>query len=269
MNQRAWAGLLVGGLFSTLLGCGTGSDAAGAGGGAGAGADAGANSSGAGGGSSAGESSAGVGGTCVDGVTNPPVAALISDFSDAAPDSANPGEYLYGGGDATRVQGGTKRFSNPASTPGTLNVSEGALGFSATVSAPDAAAGANHFPFNGFVLYFEGPACVDGSAYTGVSFALAGDLGTCTLLFSFAYAEDLAAGVEPTRGLCTDSNCYPSEYAIDISTTSVNFADAQSVPGMPVSPVNTEKLVGVQWELVPSGDTACTAAFTVADVKFQ
>jgi len=150
-----------------------------------------------------------------------------------------------------------------------LSLDGGTLGFTAIVSAPDPAAGPNHFPFNGFALYFNGPACVDASAYTGVSFALTGDLGGCTLLFSFSYADDLAASVEPTRGLCTDSNCYPSEYAIDVSATSVNFSDAQSVPGMPVSPVNIQKLIGVQWELVPPGDTSCTASFTVADVKFQ
>jgi hypothetical protein len=270
MNDRVnWAGLLACVLVSTLLGCGTGSDDSVAGSGGGAGTSSSGAGGGSSGGASAGDSSAGVGGTCIEGATNPPVSALISDFSDAVPDPLHPGEYLFGGNDASRVQGGTIRFANPASTPGTLHVSGGALGFSATVSAPDPDAGPNHFPFNGFALYVAGPACVDASAYTGVSFSLAGDLGSCTLLLSFSYAEDVAVTADPFRGSCTDSNCYPSEYAIDISTTSVNFADAQSVPGMPVSPVDTQQLVGVQWELVPPGDTSCSAAFTLSNVKFQ
>jgi hypothetical protein len=262
MNRRvSWLGLVVCGLVSTLLGCGKGTDDAGAGGAPNGGAS---GASAAGG--SAGASTP-IEETCRGGVTTPPASALITDFSDAAPDPAHAGEYRFGGLAASRVQGGTVRFANPASTKGTLSLSAGKLGFSATVSAPTAA-GPDQFPFNGFALVIDGPACVDASAYTGVSFELAGDLGECILYLSFAYADDLATSADPTRGLCSGT-CYPSEYAITTSTTSVSFADAQTVPGVPVAPINTSELVGVQWQVVSTGTTSCSASFTVANVRFE
>ncbi len=259
MNRRvSWLGLVVYGLLSTLLGCGKGSDDAGAGGASSAGASAGGGSAGA---------STPLEETCRGGVTTPPVAALITDFSDAAPDPAHAGDYRFGGVDASRVQGFTTRYSNTPSDKGTLSLAEGKLGFSATVTAPTAS-GPGEFPFSGFALVVDGPACVDASAYTGVSFELAGDLGDCILYLSFAYADDLATSADPNRGLCSGT-CYPSEYAITTSDTSVNFADAQTVPGVPVAPISTSKLVGVQWQVVSTGTTSCTAAFTVANVRFE
>jgi hypothetical protein len=259
MNGRvSWLGLVVCGLVSTMLDCGTGSDDGGAGGTSNGGA------SGAGG--SAGASTP-IEDTCRGGVTTPPVSALITDFSDATPDSAHAGEFRFGGLDASRVQGGTVQFANATSKRGTLALSEGKLSFSATVAAP-AASGPDEFPYNGFALVIDGPACVDASAYTGVSFELDGDLGECILYLSFAYADDLATSADPFRGLCSGT-CYPSEYAITTSTTSVSFADAQTVPGVPVAPISTSKLVGVQWQVVSTGTTSCTAAFTVANVRFE
>lgn len=262
MNRRvSWLGLVVCGLASTMLGCGKGTDDAGAGGASNGGAS----------GASAGGGSAGasipIEDTCRGGVTTPPVAALLTDFSDAAPDPAHAGDYRFGGVDASRVQGGTVRFSDTPNNKGTLNLSEGTLGFSATVAAPTAS-GPGEFPYSGFALVVDGPACVDASAYTGVSFELAGDLGDCILYLSFAYADDLATTADPARGLCSGT-CYPSEYAITTSDTSVSFADAQTVPGVPVAPINTSKLVGVQWQVVSTGTTSCTAEFTVANVRFE
>jgi hypothetical protein len=262
MNRRvSWLGLVVCGLVSTMLGCEKGTDDAGTGGTANGGA------SGVSAGGGAAGASLPIEETCRGGVTTPPVSALITDFSDAAPDPEHAGEHRFGGLDTSRVQGGTVQFFNAASKKGTLSLSEGKLGFSATVSAP-AVSGPDQFPFNGFALVIDGPACVDASAYTGVSFELAGDLGECILYLSFAYADDLASSADPTRGLCSGT-CYPSEYAITTDTTSVSFADAQTVPGVPVAPISTSKLVGVQWQVVSTGTTSCTAAFTVANVRFE
>ena len=241
-----------------MVGCCTGSDDDGASNGGASGASAGGGSAGA---------STPIEDTCRGGVTPPPVSALLTDFSDAMPDAAHAGEYRFGGLDATRVQGGTTRFSNAASNKGTLNLSAGKLGFSAMVAAP-AASGPGQFPYSGFVLSVDGPACVDASAYKGVSFQLTGDLGECILYLSFAYADDLATTADEARGLCSGT-CYPSQYAITTSTTSVNFADAQTVPGVPVAPINTSKLIGVQWQVVSTGTTSCAASFTVANVRFE
>lgn len=245
---------------SAALGCSTGTDS-GAGGSGGTSGSA----NNAGGSSTGGASGAG---TCASGVTHPPAAALITDFSDAVPDPANEGQFLFGGGDATRMQGGISTFANPASTKGTLSVENDTLTFAATVS--DAAeSGPDQYPFNGFVLYFAGPACVDGSAYDGVTFELGGDLGDCVLHFSFSYAQNFAQSVDADRGLCTESNCYPAEYEVPLSTTYVNFADDAPIAGVPVGAVDPKKLVGVQWQLVPSTGTSCTATLTVSNVKFK
>jgi hypothetical protein len=260
--------LLVCGLISGVLGCGTGSDAVAAGGSgttatgsSGAGA-----SSVAAGASSGGDSGSGAG-NCIDGATQPPVAALITDFSDAVPDPANPGEFRFGGNVATHIQGGTTTFSNPASTKGSLSVSDGALSFSATLSAPTAS-GADQFPYNGFVLSIDGHACVDASAYSSVSFTLSGTLGDCILYFSFAYSDDLASAADPNRGLCSGT-CYPAEFQIASASTSVSFTETPTVPGTPLATVDSAKLVGVQWQLAPFGATSCTANFTVDDVMFE
>jgi hypothetical protein len=265
MSRRVgWLGLIVCGLVSTMLGCGKGTDDAGAGGTSNGGAS-GASGASAGGGSAG--ASLPIEETCRGGVTTPPLSALLTDFSDAAPDPAHAGDYRFGGLDASRVQGSTVRFSNTPSDKGTLSLSAGKLGFSTTVTAPTAA-GPGEFPYSGFALVIDGPACVDASAYTGISFELEGDLGECILYLSFAYADDLATSADPNRGLCSGT-CYPSEFAITTDTTSVSFADAQTVPGVPVAPINTPKLVGVQWQVVSTGTTSCAAAFTVAKVRFE
>ena len=264
-RRVSWLGLVGCGLVSMMLGCGKGSDDVASNGGS-SGASAG--DAGAEGGAAGASTPIPIEDTCRGGVTTPPVAALITDFSDAAADPAHAGDYRFGGDDASRVQGFTVRFSNTPRDKGTLSLSDGKLAFSATVTAPTAS-GPGEFPYSGFALVIDGPACVDASAYTGVSFELAGDLGECILYLSFAYADDLATSADANRGLCTDSNCYPSEYAITTSDTSVHFADAQTVPGLPISPIDTSKLVGVQWQLASTGTTSCTAAFTVANVKFE
>jgi hypothetical protein len=275
-NLIAGGALLMCGLASVAVGCGgsTASDGAAASAGNAASAGSSAAGDGTGGGSAGSHADAGsaqggsnVAATCVSGATKPPVSELITDFSDAAPDPANPGEFRFGGGDAARVQGSSSRFANPASTKGTLSIGDGALSFAATVSAPSAS-GPDQFPFNGVVLQIDGAACIDASAYSGVSFTLSGDLGTCNLTLAFPTADDLDSMIDPARGLCSGS-CYPSQFTLSSTSTSVSFTATPVVPGMPVSAVDKAKLLGVQWALVPSGTTSCTASFTIDDVKFE
>jgi hypothetical protein len=279
MNYRtSRATLLVCGVAAAQVGCGSGSQApnsVGQGGASGSSGIGGASANGGGNSASSGASASNGGGgaggsgaaTCASGATKPPVSALITDFSDAAPDPANAGEFRFGAGTAARVQGGTTIFSNPASTPGVLSLSGGALSFSATVSAP-AASGADEYPFNGFVLYIDGPACVDASAYSGMSFTLSGTLGTCNLTLAFAYADDLAATSDANRGLCSGT-CYPAQYSVTTSFTAVDFGATPTVVGMPVPKVDQAKLLGVQWQLEPSGTASCTGNFTVDNVMFK
>jgi hypothetical protein len=201
-------------------------------------------------------------------LTTAPVAPLITDFSDAIPDTTKVGEYRFGGGMATRVQGGTSRFANPASTPGTYTLGTNALTFTATVSAPTTS-GADQYPYNGFVVYIDGPACTDASAYAGVSFTLSGTLTGCNLVFAFGFSEDLAQSSDSSRGTCTGSSCYPSQYMLTTSSTSVQFTGTQVNAGMPTAAVDKAKLTGVQFQLAPTGTTSCMGSITVTDIKFM
>ena len=131
-----------------------------------------------------------------------------------------------------------------------------------------AAPGATTDPANawqgvGMVL----PGCIDASAYTGVRFTIAGDLGTCSIGFVAVPTEKNA---DEFGGACTLDSCFsPASAPLPIGTSTVHFADL--VGGSPDGPVDPARLMGVQWQLqVPSdGVTApCTASFTITDVAF-
>jgi hypothetical protein len=203
---------------------------------------------------------------CTAGATVAPVSPLITDFSDAVPDPVAPGEFRFGGTTPSRVHGGTARFQDSGSARATLAVANNAMTFAATVSAGTTA---NPYPYNGFSLYIDGPACVDASAYTRVSFILTGSPGTCSIRFNFSYAEDLDNASDPPRGLCTAGTCFSPQYAITTSTTSVAFSDPPSVAGMPNPAPSRAKLAGVGFELVSANNTGCSGSITVTNVRFQ
>ena len=180
------------------------------------------------------------------------------------------GDYRFGGPSPSRVHGGTARFQNPASPRGTLALSNNALTFSATVSGAGAAGSADQYPYNGFSLYTDGPACLDATGYSRVSFIVTGNLGACTLQFAFSYAEDVAPGSDPERGTCTTAaSCFSAQYMITTSTTSVAFTDTPTVLGVPLATPDKAKLTGVNFELLSPTNTGCTGSVTVTNVRFQ
>jgi hypothetical protein len=196
--------------------------------------------------------------TCIDGATLPPVEALITDFSDAVPDPASPGQFKFGGGTATRVQGGTSEFADTTETKATLAIANGALSVAASSKGS----------YTGVVLYMNGPACVDGSAYTGVQFDLSGSLGSCVLSFGFAFADDLSAASDSQRGICAATNCYgPSVVVTSMGTIKEPYTAVTG--GSPDMGVDRQKLTGVQWQLQsPAAGTTCAANFTLDNVSF-
>ena len=207
---------------------------------------------------------------CKGGVTTPPAADLITDFSDAV--QADGGTSITFGTSAT-VQGGIATFQNPASSPGTARVVSGALTYSATVSAPGTGSG-DAYPYSGFAVYMNGPACIDGSAYTGVQFTISGDLGTCGLVFSFNDAEH---GVETTSSTgevraTGPSGSYSPQKAVTVSSTAatvmVKFTDPTG--GSPATAVDPMNLTAVQFQLTNSNTAtaSCMGTITVDDIKF-
>jgi hypothetical protein len=202
--------------------------------------------------------------TCLQGASSPPAAALITDFSDAAPDPINSGQFRYG--QSGGVTGGTATYAS--GTPGTLTLSGGALTYTATVEAPH---GTDVYPYNGFTVFIDGPACTDASAYIGVAFTMS-VAGDCKNLFMFADSDHLTPTNDPVRGSCAadPSQCYASQFVVSSSTTSVGFYATPAVTGMPKSAVDAAKLTGIQWQFsTPDGlPTACTGSITVDNIHF-
>jgi hypothetical protein len=120
--------------------------------------------------------------------------------------------------------------------------------------------------FVGFGLGFGNPSCVDASAYTGVQFTVAGDLGTCQLLLQVIPSENNSVPF----GACTGTSCFgPFSGPLTTGTTVVHFSDMSA--GMPLSTLDPAALNDIAWNLnVPTdGVTApCMASFTVSDVSF-
>ena len=281
-RQRAFVGLI--GLVSAGLlsvGCSSSSNSSGTGGSNGSGGSHAGGSTGTGGsgnssgtGGSGGGASANACGPAGTGTTMAPAADLITDFSDASTVDGGTG-ITYG--TTGKVQGGVVTFQNPASTAGTATVTGGALTFTATVSM--AGNGADAYPYSGFVVYINGPSCVDASQYTGVSFSIKGDPGTCGLVFSFNDAEHGVATTDPKGEVRATgpSGSYAPQKTLTItssaSTVMVPFNDptlANGSPPVTTNPVDAHNLTGVQWQFTNTSTStaSCMGSITVDNVMF-
>ena len=161
---------------------------------------------------------------CVMGLSLPPSTPLITDFSDAAPNGTT-GEIRFGGNGG--MHGGTSRFAT--ATKGTLTVSGGALTFAANVEAPSAT---TMYPYNGFALVVDGPACVNANAYTGVSFTISNVTGTCPILFKFTDAAHSDSTFDSDRGLCSGS-CFGGSFPVAGGTTRWRLRPRRRLPAAP------------------------------------
>ena len=99
----------------------------------------------------------------------------------------------------------------------------------------------------GFGLAFAG--CVDASAYTGVRFTVAGDLGTCALNFGVVPTQQ-----QPTAfgGACAGECIPPFSAPLPLGTSTVAFADLTG--GYPEGPVDQTRLQNVQWSFKLLGE---------------
>jgi hypothetical protein len=194
------------------------------------------------------------------GQSNPPMNKLITNFTDAV--GATGGNYTFGAtaGDT----GGTSLFAS-SGTKGTLSlVTGGGITFTASVPAMSTA---DMYPDNGFVVYINGPGCVNASAYTGVSFTMT-TTGTCNVIFSFGDSEHIKASDDPDRGSCAVANCYPSQYSVTSATTMVSFSQTATTLGLPATMVDPAKFTGVQWQMAGAAGAACSGSITVKNISF-
>jgi hypothetical protein len=128
--------------------------------------------------------------------------------------------------------------------------------------------GAGSDPYNAWLgvgLALRG--CVDASAYTGVRFTIAGDLGTCSLAFVAVPTEKQPVAY---GGSCAEVSCWsPASAPLALGTSTVHFADL--VGGGPGGPIDPSRLMTVQWQLsVPTNGSIapCIATFSITDVAF-
>jgi hypothetical protein len=109
----------------------------------------------------------------------------------------------------------------------------------------------------GFALQLN--ACLDTSAYSGVSFTAGGDIGPCALRFAARFKEaDAGAFVFP----CPIDECFAtSSVAVAPGTTTLTFADGGSGA--------SRMLAGLQWEVTVPDDPpgGCRADFTIDDIQ--
>ena len=123
--------------------------------------------------------------------------------------------------------------------------------------------------FAGFGFGFGNPSCLDASAFTGVRFTVAGDLGTCQLQLSLTPSENNSVTTGPV-GACTGTACFgPFSPPLGVGAQVVHFSDMTG--GMPLATLDPATLNDISWNfIVPSdGVTApCVANFTISDVSF-
>jgi hypothetical protein len=138
--------------------------------------------------------------------------------------------------------------------------------------------------YAGFGLFFSSTSCLDGTAYQGVKFDFAGDLGSCRLGFGASFSGDLSPGDDPSRGGCpslTAGSCYgPSIDITAAALAATPTAATIQVPfssltgGVPIPTFDRANIVTVQWQLSAKlgagadGGNACAAAFTVSNASF-
>jgi concanavalin A-like lectin/glucanase superfamily protein len=117
-------------------------------------------------------------------------------------------------------------------------------------------------------LSFSEPACVDASAYAGVSFSIQGELGSCSVVFSALFSQDLTANDE--RGACIDRPCSaPISAPFGLGQHVFRFADLTG--GTPLPDIDPTKLTGLLWRFLPSPDPSaprCNATVAIENISF-
>jgi hypothetical protein len=124
--------------------------------------------------------------------------------------------------------------------------------------------------YAGVGLYFAGTTCLDASAYSGIQFDLAGDLGGCALALGAASSGDLDSVVNTGRGACSTGSgaCYGPAAAVSSGAATVMVPFTSLTGGMPVSTLDPRTIVTVQWQLAPPTSGSCSADFTISNVAF-
>jgi hypothetical protein len=123
----------------------------------------------------------------------------------------------------------------------------------------------------GFGLYYDASTCIDATAYSGVSFDLSGDLGSCALTVAADFSGDLSTADDAVRGACVAASCYPPSAPVTPGTGTVKVPFSAMTGGVPVATVDVTTLSSLTWQLNLPNDVdggACAANFSVKHLTF-
>jgi len=176
---------------------------------------------------------------------------------------------------------GAYAYAGPGQVPPTGTVTPDGNGLMIAGGFDAAVTASNNY--SGFGLFFASSSCLDGTAYQGVQFDFAGDLGSCLLGLGASFSGDLSPGDDP-RGGCPSpaaGSCYgPAADVTAAARAATSSAPTLKVPfaslagGMPIATFDRTSIVTVQWQLSAKlgggadGGNACAASFTVSNVSF-
>ena len=218
--------------------------------------------SGTSGSATAGSSAGGAGGaSSASCAAMKPTGSLITEFMDLMPNAMNAGQFTFTAG----LPGGTFAYQPMVFT---LTDATDALNIKGNVKN-----------YDGFGVYFG--ACMDASAYDGVSFSIKGNAGpTGKLSFRFQSNANMPVNAVAKKGACVVPAgtadpyplCHDATFDITVvpagSVVSVKFSDVMG--GVPVATVNGKDLVGIELAFPWAGatDTAYDIDVTLDDIKF-
>ena len=192
-------------------------------------------------------------------IGTPVTSPIITDFSDAV--AGSPITF----GTAPGLMGGTFSYAGTGLVAPALSLVPASGGKPGQALAVAVNPGVTTDPTNayfGFGLYFS--SCVDASAYTGVKFTIAGDLGSCGISFATTFSDAVSPSDDP-RGACTLASCYPPSFPL--TTTGTVVVPFDSVSGGSPGTIDPKSIIGVQWQMNTPLGFACAANFTVTDVE--
>jgi hypothetical protein len=190
-----------------------------------------------------------------------PASNLITQFDDLVASTTSAGQFTFMAG----VPGGTFAYQ-----PAVFTVTDAAKSLNVKGNVKN---------FDGFGVYTN--ACMDASAFTGVSFNVKGNAGPSGML-TFKVQTNATTAVDTVnkKGTCVVPAgtadawplCHPSQFLVPVTAGGavVEVKFSQLTMGVPVAAVDGKDIVGLEWAFAWAGDTdtAYDVDVTLDDIKF-
>jgi hypothetical protein len=129
----------------------------------------------------------------------------------------------------------------------------------------------------GFGLSFG--VCADASVFSGISAAISGTLNNATLKWQLQTSNDTPIDTTTGRGECAYTSAATkwtdcvyntlTNGAISSTVATFNYNFSQFSGGVPVSTVDKNELIGVQWQIECGSGSTCAIDILIDDVKLR